>query len=223
MATLGFPVNWSVISRLSKDLDFYYERGKLIVRTYPRRIRQPRTADQLTVWNRFLDGQALYKFMGQNDTRAFSFLSGSSEFRGRDFFMSKFLHHNSTSPGPWVAWRRLSENVLLNQVQIQTKSSVATAAKIRYSILTSANDIQPWKWTGFGHRIRNRTLYRRWRLSQRWEIEAAPSMIISADEFQFNIFIPANIRYLYYQFAVDPLLAPPGQSGFSGAFKISFP
>lgn len=165
MAVLKGPLDWSLISRLSKDYDFYEEFGRTVVRIYPRRIRQPGTPPQRETWKALKLAQYDWDRMGKKNTDAWNLLTVGSQYRGRDYHTKLFLEE--------YAKRNYIESMcFLGTVWwagagyiIQTYTRPPFVPQMHWRYDAQEGLPSPARWSDIGHRIRNRRLLRKWQLS----------------------------------------------------------
>jgi hypothetical protein len=86
-----FGCDLGKIDRYGKILDFYYWKGILCVRMYPRKVTQPGTPDQKKTWEALKYANEEYNALAQNERDAWGKIAEPSQMTGRDFFIKTIL------------------------------------------------------------------------------------------------------------------------------------
>lgn len=223
MAILKPPIDWGFISRLSKDYDFYEEFGRVVVRLYPRHIRQPATERQQYTWWHFGSAQGWWDLLPKYDKDAWKRLCAGSTWRNRDYYMHLALKVLGNPGFTWIQMADYGVYYFPTFVRIVIRCYPWRTPKIRFRWDTFPGEPSPVHWSPIGHKIRNKKVLRTWQLSdglpseQRWPTPGGPL------EWWFDMYYPPKWARFWYRTEWDYRIGPAIYGGWTGLYYIDNP
>lgn len=223
MVVLKGPLDWSIISRLSKDYDFYEEFGRTVVRMYPRHIKQPGTEAQRYTWWHFGVSQIMWNHLPIYDRLAWKRLCVGSTWRSRDYYMHLALKVLGNPGYTWVEISNPRVYFFPHFMRILTFVAPSQVPKIRFRWDAVQGKHSPVYWSPVGHKIRNRRVYRTWTLSDGLSHEQRFPTPNPPEEWWFDMYYPATWSRFWYRIEWDYLLGPAIFGGWTGLYVIDNP
>jgi hypothetical protein len=185
----------SKIGRFGKTLDFYYWKGILCVRMFPRKAKQPGTPDQLKTWEALRYANAEFNRLAQQERDAFKFLSNPSQMSGRDLFLKMILEE----------YRGRGESLCRIQIRMDPFSEDSFRITLTKSVnapvllagLTEQDKARCLEWEEITPILRGKKLLRRWNLIDHIEDATYCSFVPKeSPTFEDVVFYESGIRYL---------------------------
>jgi hypothetical protein len=150
------------IGIFGKDVDFYFWKGILCARRFPRKGRQPGTVIQKKTFEAMRYANQEYNRLAPEERSAFSFLASPSQMTGRDFFLKHILEEYQ-SLGPCYARMQLRRSWLDDEsVQVTLVKPAGTPV-----LLTGFSEDEKRRyllWRPIAPTLRGKRLLRRWEL-----------------------------------------------------------
>jgi len=185
----------SKIGRYGDTLDFYYWKGILCVRTYPRKARQPGTPAQMNTWEALRYANVEFNRLAQPERDAFKFLASPSQMSGRDLFLKIVLEE----------YQGRGENLCRIQIRMEpaTEDSVRICltkscnAPVLLAGLTPQDKERYLEWLEITPILRGKKMLRRWDLVDHTEDATVCAFIPQEqDYFETIVFLESGVRYV---------------------------
>jgi len=175
----------SKIGRYGRQLDFYYWKGVLCVRMFPKKAKQPGSPDQVKTWDALRYANAEFNRLEQQERTAFKFLANPSQMSGRDLFLKTILE----------SYGSRGEKLCRIQIRIVLATDDAFGIHVTKSInaplvvggLTEQDKAKLLEWREISPTLRGKRLLRRWELYDHIE------------DATFRAFMPEELSYAYYE------------------------
>lgn len=207
----------SKIGKFGRMLDFYYWKGILCVRKYPKKARQPGTPAQKETWQGLRFANAEFNSLAQQERDAFKFLSSPSQMSGRDLYLKMILEEYQARGESLCRLRIRAAPETEDAFRITLTKD--PNAPVLLAGLTPKDKVQYLYWEEAGQTLRGKRLLRRWDLVDRTENGTALFFIPKeATTFNTLIFYDSGVRFL----TARAVLETGGGYGRAGLYEVAF-
>lgn len=135
MAKLEHPMAREEYQQLKGIIDFYYWKGILCARAYPKIVHQPGTEAQRKTWQAFSDKWTDLRKLSENDKNGYNRLATGSALSWIDVYTKAYL----------VGWHlRKRKPTLIYDVSLEVR-----AGMIRGCARSSEETVLTWVWSRY--------------------------------------------------------------------------